>query len=199
MLPYAHLNLRRNPFGDFSEADRTALAIVDINDVVERLGSSTAIQFVGEKGYGKTTHLLAIRSMFENAGYVHIPEGEKAAIPSGNPVLIDEAQRLTFWQRLRLFRMKVPLVLGTHRDFEPELKRAGRTVQTIAVEKHTCIDRLQKVFASRIEWVRRDSGPVPSVSEQTVESLVSEFGPDIRGMLGHLYDRIESLQSIECI
>jgi hypothetical protein len=62
-LPYAHLNLRRNPFGEFSEDERTALALVDIEPIIERLNNpGYVVQFVGEKGYGKTTHLLAIRS-----------------------------------------------------------------------------------------------------------------------------------------
>ena len=95
-LPYVHLNLRRNPFGEFSEDERTALAVVNVDGICTRLDSPEyAVQFVGEKGYGKTTHLLAILARCSGAGYVHIPEGERAEVPDGCPILIDEAQRLT--------------------------------------------------------------------------------------------------------
>jgi len=99
-LPFAHLNLRRNPFGEFSAEDWTRLADVDLEEFDGLLAEAgSVVQFVGEKGYGKTTHLLAIGARFPGSGYVHIPEGERAEVPGGNPLLIDEAQRLTWRQR----------------------------------------------------------------------------------------------------
>ncbi|MCP4511738.1 MAG: hypothetical protein GY826_35655, partial [Fuerstiella sp.] len=149
-LPYAHLNLRRNPFGEFSEDERTALALVDVDAIITRLDDPQyVVQFVGEKGYGKTTHLLAIRSRLRDAGYVHIPEGERAPIPSGCPILIDEAQRLTCWQQLQVFRSNIPLVLGTHRDFHRQLRLAGRVVETIDVQQGTDVERLHRLLNAR--------------------------------------------------
>ena len=163
-LPFAHLNLRRNPFGEFSVEEWTRLADVEVEEFDEFLREpGSALQFVGEKGYGKTTHLLAIRSRFPDAAYVHIPEGERAEIPDGNPQLIDEAQRLTRQQKRRAFHSNVPLVLGTHRDFDRELARAGRRVRTIAVGDRMNSTLLSRILNSRIEWVRRDEGPVPGV------------------------------------
>ena len=141
-LPFAHLNLRRNPFGEFSADERMALARVEIAPYVSRLSSpKSAVQFVGEKGYGKTTHLLAVRARFAGAAYVHIPEEQCVAIPQGCPLLIDEAQRLSWWQRIRVFRARIPLVLGTHYDFSKALRRAGRSVQTVAVEREMSPER----------------------------------------------------------
>ena len=197
-LPYAHLNLRRNPFGEFSEHERTTLAVVDIDEICRRLSSPTyAVQFVGDKGYGKTTHLLAIRARFSDAAYVHIPEGERAEVPAGCPILVDEAQRLTFWQRRSLFPNQVPLVLGTHRDFTRQLKAAGRHVETIHVADGTCSERLHQVLNDRIAWVQRDKGAVPSVSQNTADELLHEFGPNIRGILHELYCRFQILDVIE--
>ena len=60
-LPYACINLRRNPFGDLDLAERAELAIVDVASIIARLDNPRyAVQFVGDKGCGKTTHLLAI-------------------------------------------------------------------------------------------------------------------------------------------
>ncbi len=196
-LPYAHLNLRRNPFGEFSEDERTALARVDVDPIIARLNDPRyVVQFVGEKGYGKTTHLLAIRSRLPGAGYVHIPEGERAAVPSGCPILIDEAQRLTQWQQFQVFRSNTPLVLGTHRDFQRKLRRAGRVVETIEVEQGTDTERLHRLLNARIEWVRRGDGQMPSITLPTADNLLKEFGPNIRGILHQLYTAFQNLNEI---
>ena len=193
-LPYAHLNLRRNPFGELTVDDWIILADVEIDDEVAALSNSrTAIQYVGEKGHGKTTHLLAIRSRFPNAGYLHIPEGERRKLPSGAPILIDEAQRLTVWQRWRLFRSSIPLVLGTHRDFATELARSGRHVTTIEVARRTDTARLHRLLNSRIAVVRRGPGTIPSISHGTTNELLKRFGPDIRAIVHTLYSEFQTL------
>ena len=188
LLPFAHLNLRRNPFGEFSVEDWTRLADVDLDEFDELLAEpGSVLQFVGDKGYGKTTHLLAIGVRFPGSGYVHIPEGERAEVPGGNPVLIDEAQRLTWRQRRQVFRSSVPLVLGTHRDFTRELTRAGRRVRTVAAEDRMNATRLTRILNSRIEWVRRGGGPVPGVLYETAAGMLERFGPNIRRIQLELY------------
>ncbi|APZ95617.1 hypothetical protein [Fuerstiella marisgermanici] len=199
-LPYEHLNLRRNPFGELSLEEWATLAIVDVEAAVHRLRQPRhTVQFIGEKGYGKTTHLLAIRSRFPDAGYVHIPEGQRAAVPAGAPIIIDEAQRLTWWQRLTTFRAHVPLVLGTHRDFTGELLRSGRTVETIRVEHATNAERLQQLLNARIEKSRRDAGAIPSISSGTVHRLLKKYGPDIRSAIHEMYVTFQSLNNIRCV
>ena len=91
-LPFSHLNLRCNPFGELTTEEWATLADVDVEPFLATLlVPHSAIQFIGEKGYGKTTHLLAIRSHFESAGYVHLPEGERRRIPAGTPLLIESS------------------------------------------------------------------------------------------------------------
>ncbi|MEQ9407288.1 MAG: hypothetical protein RIK87_06155 [Fuerstiella sp.] len=196
-LPFEHLNLRRNPFGEFTEEERTALAVVDVDAISRRLtNTGYAVQFVGDKGHGKTTHLLALKARLANAGYVHIPEGQCAPLPQGSPILIDESQRLTRWQRFRLFRRPVPLILGTHEDHSAELKRAGRTVETIEVGQGTSTERLHQILNARIEWVRRHDGPLPGVSVETVHRLRHTFGPDVRSILHELYVEFQRLTEV---
>ncbi len=182
--------------------DWTILACVDVESVVANLsfasaaGVAYAVQFVGEKGYGKTTHLLSIRARFADAGYVHISEGERATLPGGWPVLIDEAQRLTLWQRWQLFRSATPLVLGTHRDFTKELLRSGRTVDTIEVERATDQERLHGLLNARVSYARRTEGAVPTVTRETAEQLLQEFGPNIRAILHKMYVMFQNLSEV---
>ena len=202
-LPYAHLNLRWNPFGELPLAEWPALAHVDLENIVNKLtmaGSdkySYAVQFIGDKGNGKTTHLLSIKAIFPNAGYVHIPEGERAAVPDGHPVLIDEAQRLTYWQRRKLFRSNRPLVLATHQDYTRELRRAGRQVETLEVRLGTTPARIHRLLNRRIQHASRSDGPVPAVSYQTAERLMRAFGTDIRAILHQMYTVFQSLSDID--
>lgn len=193
-LPYAHLNLRRNPFGELTIDDWVILADVEIDDAVAALSQSrTAIQYIGKKGHGKTTHLLAINSQFPNASYLHIPDGQRRKVPTGSPILIDEAQRLTVWQRWRLFCSSIPLVLGTHRDFRTELVRAGRQVTTIEVAHQTDAARLHRLLNARIAAVRRGPGILPSISPDTTNALLNRLGPNVRAIVHALYSEFQIL------
>lgn len=156
------------------------------------------VQFVGEKGFGKTTHLLAIAARFPESAYLHLPEGEYRPIPAtGEPLLIDEAQRLTLWQRMWLFRSCRTLILGTHRDFTRPLKRAGRSVLTLAADRHTDADRVSAILNARILAVRRSEGPTPRITQATANRLFLEFGSDLRSMQHSLYEVFQQLRSIQ--
>lgn len=193
-LPFCHLNLRHNPFGELTESERVGLAVVCVDDVVALLNDpNQVVQYVGEKGHGKTTHLLKIRDAFPDCGYVHIPEGERRPVPSGEPVLIDEAQRLTGRQRRHLFRNNRALVLGTHQDFQIELEKAGRATTTIAACGQTSLNRLRQIVTDRIEFARREAGPVPIVPDRTLKRLLQTQGGDIRSMLKILYDALQKM------
>jgi hypothetical protein len=81
-LPFAHLNLRRNPFGEFQPAQRAVLAVAEVERFVRRLAQpGYAVQFIGDQGRGKTTHLLAIMRHFPRAAYVHVGQGQRPPIP----------------------------------------------------------------------------------------------------------------------
>ncbi|MCA9196554.1 MAG: hypothetical protein KDA87_03410 [Planctomycetales bacterium] len=196
-LPFAHLNLCRNPFGEITREEQAALAQVQLEAVLlELLDTNVVVQFVGEKGYGKTTHLLAIQAAVSGATYTHIPEGQTATIIAGRPTLIDEAQRMTWWQRWYFFRRPAPLVLGTHFDYQRSLERLGRRVITVQVGQETSVQHIHHILNQRIEWVRRQSGPVPQIRLETVQRLMQQFGPDIRSIQQALYEQFQSLQEI---
>lgn len=203
-LPFSHLNLRRNPFGEFSAEERIAMAIVDLSPAIAHLdakrpdGRAAVVQVLGDKGFGKTTHLLSLSAYYGNSAYVYIAEGERGRIPeTGEPLLIDEAQRLTTLQRIRLFRSPRTLVLGTHRDFTAHLKRSGRMVLSLAAERHTTPERILMILNTRIQSVRRSDGPTPSVSIDTVMRLYKQFGPDLRSIQHSLYEVFQKLGSVQ--
>lgn len=191
--PYAQFNLFRNPFGELTREERGELAVVDVETWVELLNCRTmALQFIGPCGHGKTTHLLAILKAMPDSRYVYLPpDGCQPQIPQERPLLIDEAQRLTFLQRRRVFRQGGPLVLGTHEDLTNPLQSFGFKVLTVQVAADQSIDKLMSILTMRIEASRLSSEPVPRIPPQLVLNLHRQCGSNVRQIEQILYDQFQ--------
>ena len=194
-LPYAKLNLLRNPFGQLSREDRVAAAVVDLDIWLPQLKNPKfALQLLGDCGRGKSTHMHAILDCFPDGSYVYLPEdGPIPKIPRGYPLFIDEAQRLPWVTRFFAFRRGVPLVLATHTNLSSPLQRAGYAVETANVAAKVSTDRLQEIFRRRIELARLGEGEIPNVTTEEIESLVRRFGDNIRAMEEDLYQRFHTM------
>jgi hypothetical protein len=194
MSPYARFNLRRNPFGELTRQERAELAVVDMAPWLELLGQpDAAIQFLGPRGNGKTTHLLALERSLPSATYVYLPEDEPLPpIPDQRPLLIDEAQRLTASQRRRAFRVGGPLALGTHDDLNADLRRYGFTrVITVDVARTHSPHHLADLLNRRIEASRLGNASVPRVDLTHAVTLLRNWGTNIRQIEQHLYDQFQ--------
>ena len=192
-LPFGHLNLSRNPFGELTREERVAAAVVDVEELRSWVDDRHALQFIGDCGHGKTTHLLALLSMFSEAKYVYLPEDTRCpTIPDGSPLFIDEAQRLPLWRRFLVFRRNVPLVIGTHRDLSRPLRRAGYRVRTIDVAHGLTTTRLTSILNRRIELARIGPAIVPRIDDVVSGKLLARFGPNVRAMEHFLYERVQA-------
>jgi len=200
-LAYEHVNLRFNPFGEIERCERADLAVVDVDEIVDRLNcGGFAVQFLGRRGRGKTTHMLAILARFPGASYAHIGEGERlTSLPQatpGGPVFLDELQRLPRKLRGRLFDGRTPLVLGTHWNYSRHLARAGYEVRTVRPARHLDAGVLREILKRRIEHARRGSGPLPAVGDETIDDLLRRHGDHVRGMENELYERFQELKGV---
>ena len=197
-LAYAHLNLVRNPFGEIPLSQRGAVAVVDVEAYLQPLAEERiAVQVLGDKGHGKTTHLLALRENFRDAPYLHVAEGERpTSFPEGEPLFLDELQRVPREARRALFRSSRALVLGTHRDFEGELRRAGLRVETLRPGGLLSRARLGRILERRFEWARRGPGPIPEVRSATILRLLEQYGSDVRAMEHDLFERVCELEAV---
>jgi hypothetical protein len=197
-LPFAHLNLRRNPFGELELSLWSELAVVDVDHLVPRLREpGYAVQFMGKKGRGKTTHILALLRHFPEARYVHVGENERPRMPQSQPLFVDEIQRVPRRRRRRLFRRRVSLVIGTHEDFRKELADAGFEVETVRVAGALDPRRLVEILNRRIEAARRAPGPLPRITEPTARAMINRFGDDLRAIQGAMYDVFQTLPGIQ--
>ena len=185
-LPFVHLNLRWNPFGEVPREERGSLGVIDDLE----LRSGEILQFIGEQGHGKSTHLLALAARYPDARYQHIPEGcTTFDEPVTDPFFLDEAQRVKPRRLRDLFARNSTLVIGTHDDLS---SLTDRPVRTIRLE-HLSNDRLRAITGRRIEWARRGPGPVPTIPDTTIEALISRHGDDVRAIEGTLYDAVQEL------
>ncbi len=201
MSPYHRYNLRRNPFGELLREERSRLAIVDARPWLDLLSDRRSVlQFIGPCGHGKTTHLLAIESLLPSCQYVYLPEfGPLPHVSNQRPMIIDESQRLSFWQWRRVLRIGGPLVLGTHRDDSAFIRRAGYNVTTIDVSENHSSDKLAAILNRRIEASRLTELEVPQISKDYATRLQSKFGANVRAIEHFLYDQFQrcALEQIE--
>ena len=196
-LPYARLNLRRNPFGELDLAARAELAVAEVGELVRLLKApGQVVQLLGEGGRGKTTLLLAIRARFPGTPYVKILEGERPRIPKSHPLFLDDVQLLSPRQRRRLFRRPVSFAVVTHVDLSVELERLGLRVTSVWPARLLDAEALERVFNRRVEAARRGPGPVPWVSRDTVKKLIQEHGEDVRAMELVLYEGIQRMREV---
>ncbi|KAA1260801.1 hypothetical protein LF1_33430 [Rubripirellula obstinata] len=191
--PWSRLNLFRNPFGELSIAERAELAIVNENLLDQiTLDLRTAIEFIGDCGRGKSTRLHWLGSRLPQATYVYLPEeGPVPAIPFGNPLIIDEAQRMNRSAKRSVFATGVPLILGTHQSLSRCLRRWGYQVQSVRIGQQNTASLIQQILNRRIEASRSGDGPIPIVSAQEAGWLFDEFGSDLRSVEGFMYEQFQ--------
>lgn len=196
-LPFEHLNLRQNPFGAVSLEEQARLAVVDVDDYVEYLGEpGRVLEFKGDHGRGKTTHLLAIRRHFQGATYLRASREEGEVEVVDEPVVfVDEAQFLSGRQRRAVFESGRSYVVSTHESLRRVYERAGLTWKTVEL---TGLDagKLLEIAGRRIEAVRRGEGPVPEVCREVAEALIERHGDDLRTIEEHLYEVFQDLKEV---
>lgn len=191
-LPFIHLNLRRNPFGEVPREEVGRVAVVD----VPPLSPGDVLQIMGEAGRGKTTTLLALLHQHPTAAYEYLAEGETTLKTPLSQIpeifLLDEAQRLSRRLLKKLFLRAKTLVLATHEDLSPLSPRPMRTITIRGMDA----SRLTKILERRVEWARRGPGPVPRFPPEAIHALLDRYGDDLRSMEDHLYLTFQSLEAL---
>jgi hypothetical protein len=196
-LPYARLNLRRNPFGELDLATRAGLAVAEVRPLAAALVEpGHVVQFLGESGRGKTTLLVALRSRFPAAPYVKIPVTGRARLPRGHPLFVDDAQLLSPRRLRRLFGRRASFAITSHVDLSVEGEQPGLRWTTVRPAEHLDEETLARIFGLRVEAARRAPGPVPRVPRETVEKLIGFHGEDVRAMELTLYEAIQRLREV---
>ena len=191
--PYHLYNLYRNPFGELTRNERAELAVVDIDHSVSiATDPGSVLQFVGDCGHGKTTHLLALLRRIANAQYVYLPEdGPRPRIPEYRPLLVDEAQRLSLWQLRRVLKLGGQLVFGTHVDLSRAIKRAGLEVVTLNVARNSSVEHLLEILHRRMDASQLGHESTPRISPAMAIRLREKHGSNVRAIEQELYEQFQ--------
>jgi len=194
-LPFAHLNLRRNPFGEQDREAWVQTAVLDVDPLVAWLREpGSAVQLVAAPGRGKTTCLLALDAALPEATYARawtesVPARRRAIL------LLDEADAIWFFTRWPLLLTARSVAVAVHRDFSRELRLLGFRVHT---KRPGGLDaeRLHTIVTRRVEAVRRGPGPVPRVPHESLHALIAEHGDDLRAVRVALYAAFQRLETV---
>lgn len=194
-LPFAALNLKRNPFGELSQTERARLAITNIAEFSAKLSQTGfALQVLGEQGRGKTTHLIALKQDFPDAPYIYYAEdAPKPHVPKAPLLFLDETQRFSKQERKQIFKQNASFVIATHENHEAELKKAGLECVTLTLSGLSK-EKLECILSARIEASRRNRGDLPYFSQESIQKLIIMFEDDLRSMFDYLYDIFQSLE-----
>ena len=185
------------------------MAVVDTEPLVDMLQDSRrVIQFLGGCGYGKTTHLLAVRRAFlrqapfaptgqEHSAasppeLIYFPEkGPRPRLVASRPLFIDEAQRMSWWQRQQLLRRPGPLVITSHTDYSQQFRRRGWKVSSVNVQRPKTASEVACILNRRIDASRIDDRH-PAVTEEFCQLLLDRFGYNMRCIEEQLYESVQS-------
>ncbi len=204
--PFEHLNLRRNPFGDISDVAREADLVAGPLDAwvewVRARGHMLA--FVGPRGCGKSTRLRASyeRVASETDATVQLTgvvDDEPIEWPSADILMVDEAQfvRRSEWRTLE----RSPpdsLVVASHEELSGVARRFDFQMKTIDCGGAD-VSRVRQMVRARFDAMRRDDGPIPTVTDDGCEWLVAEYGSDLRASVSHLYEVVQRLERVRSI
>jgi hypothetical protein len=153
---FARAHLMRNPFGEPTPQERSALALLRVAPPPP----GSKLQLVGDKGVGKTSALRALERTIPSACYVWVDEHGALTAPVANdntPLLLDEAQRLKDRRALRAWLASPRTVIAaTHED----LSRFAPCALPTVVLDDAPRALLDQVVRARLAWARRDDEPI---------------------------------------
>lgn len=202
-LQFHRLGFKCNPFRVLTNEEWAALSIVPSHVLALVKNTNGHIQFIGDMGRGKSTLLLGVlnylRQQDINTAYEYIPEGQRHFTTRQLPdvFLIDEVQRLIWWERRRLFKQIERgrrLIFSTHKDMEQMFRRRAMALEIVDVNSLYDTRLLFEMWQHRLDYFRTDDSKV-MLTMDGVEFLVETFKNDRRSMERFLYEAFQALQS----
>lgn len=200
---FQRLGLKRNPFGSLTQAEEDAL-LIPIPEIETWANSRKSLQLMGERGRGKTSLLRSLLHQLTAKGqrypYESLPEGKHfLSIPLHWPfegIALDEAQRLSLWQKHRLFwHMRGKrLLITTHEDLRLWFRLYGLSYETVHVAQFITPARVADILARRIAFFALDGGAQVSLSQEALDWLWRRYGDDVRGTEQALYEVFQQIE-----
>ncbi|MEJ2012014.1 MAG: hypothetical protein P8X64_07285 [Anaerolineales bacterium] len=207
-FPFERFNLRANPFRALTEDEWAALAWLH-PALLSALGQPFPIlQIRGESGRGKSSALLAVKRELLARGrdphYLYLPPGVhrlKRDQQWGDPLLLDEIERLPIRVRRRLFQRTLQfegrppgLVFSSHEDLTQEIERL-RPAAVLSLKLPPVTRRqLMDLLHHRIRAASPGGGLPIWFAADAVSLLIEVYGDDLRGIERMVYEVFQRLE-----
>ena len=196
------LGFRRNPFGALARDEWTAVSILPATLQKLLAVRCPHVQLLGAMGSGKTTTLLKLADELaqtdEQLAYEYLAEG-KRRYETDTAVLttffLDEAQRLTRGERLRLVRAAarqnetgLRLIFSSHVDLTNLFQRWQRPLTSINLEETLTVDLYGQMLTRRLDFFALPGNPFTMLSTDAIQWLYDQFYPNMRDAEYFLYE-----------
>jgi hypothetical protein len=134
--------------------------------------------------------------------YEYLPEGQRHFVTdtSGLEVfLLDEAQRLNWWQRRKLVKAasQLQIVFSSHEDLAALFHKKGLSL--VSVDLTGAVDEgwITAVLHKRLAYFAIPDQPRATLAPEAITYLVKIFGQNLRRMEYFLYEVWQQLENVE--
>lgn len=210
---FPHIGYRRNPFGALTDAEWADIAVLPPAIECILADGFDHLQLLGPMGIGKSTTLLALQAEFhrrsaeivddsEKIVYEYLPEGQRYFVTDTSELhvfLLDEAQRLNWWQRRKLLKAasRVQLIISSHEDLT--LLFAKKRLSLTSVDLTGGMDEgwITAVLHKRLSYFAIPHHPHATLTPAAITYLIETFGQNLRQMEYFLYEVWQQLEDTE--
>ena len=198
LVRFQHMGFRTNPFITLTAEEWLALSVwpMAVAPLAQQAGP---IQLLGSEGAGKTTSLHLLIDQWQQQGlaptYEHLPEEDphlKTDLTQVGFLVLDEAQRLSWWARWRVgrwMRAGGRLVCASHED----MRRWWGAMTTVNVDESHTAAHWAAVFNARLAHFALHQPPPYILSAERTAELYGRFAPNLRAAEWFLYEEWEAM------
>lgn len=193
------LGYRRNPFGALTDSEWAAIAVVPEVVATAVADDDVHVQLIGPAGSGKTTILRRLSRQLQQPDrhvvYEYLPDGQRHFLTPLQPLdvfLLDEAQRLSWWQRRRWLNWvqygNRRTIFSSHQDLGAHFARRALPLVTFRVDRLVTAESVRVMLMRRLAHFALEESERITLSEDAVHFLYQTFGAELREMAYFLYE-----------
>jgi len=134
--------------------------------------------------------------------YEYLPEGQRHFVTDTNKLdlfLLDEAQRLNWWQRRKLMKAAshLRLIISSHEDLTPLFAKKDMNLTSVDLSGEMDEGWITAVIHKRLSYFAIPNQPHATLTPTAITYLVETFGQNLRQMEYFLYEVWQQLDSTE--
>lgn len=188
-------SFRFNPFSGVLQEDLEAIIVPKFNTtlLISKIQSpgGLAIEFLGKKGRGKTTHLIYLQQVLQEYPIFLLKVGSSVVeiIKDASPIVfVDGIHHLSFKDKILLFKTKEKVIYTTHWSRKLTCFIAKKDLYSIAF-KGIDVGILKEILNKRLllaSAVKLNTEML--FNDKEVTMLIKKYGDDYRGIINYLYE-----------